>query len=326
LIAIACTAFSSRLPAQDKKTVDESLEKGRRLLYTGQFASAIAQLESIEATAPNDSTVTSLLRSAYRFMGIEYYVQSRCEDAILVWEKAMRLDPDDQVISSYIDRCRSELQGAATIQGREEKKIELPPVVAAPPKPKTEDKPEFPAPRTIITQLPPCTTYIATPIPRRIFGAGIAGGVSVRTAQNSLHSDIGWALNGHIAYAPRRIGAGLQLQCLYTRLYHDSTAVDDPSLPEFVSVFGANLDVTFGIRLNDASTLSLHAGPGIYEIYRSSMMTNNIIHRSTNAGVIIGAGWHRKIGVGKTTIDFQYLHLSGSLSPDMLMISFGLAV
>jgi hypothetical protein len=54
--------------------------------------------------------VRSYLVNAYRFVGIDLYSRSLYDQAVEVWKKAARLEPDNEEINGFIRRTETEIR------------------------------------------------------------------------------------------------------------------------------------------------------------------------------------------------------------------------
>ncbi|MBU0982448.1 MAG: tetratricopeptide repeat protein, partial [candidate division Zixibacteria bacterium] len=110
---IIAVGLGSVSEAADPADIKDQLARGRNLFEAGNLERAIAVFESVDSLAPGTPSVHQLLLTAYRYLGIDYYGQSRCEEAVAVWRKALALDPENRELPRYIHRCETELSGIA---------------------------------------------------------------------------------------------------------------------------------------------------------------------------------------------------------------------
>ncbi len=65
-----------------------------------------------------DPRVAEALEREYQLRGIDLFASGELEEALNVWEKALRIDPEDQRTQGYIARARLQLQRTREITGR----------------------------------------------------------------------------------------------------------------------------------------------------------------------------------------------------------------
>lgn len=90
--------------------VASEYEQARRLFESGDLQSAIARWENVDRLAPDYQNVRQYLVKAYKFVGVELYGQNKLAEAIEIWSKAARLDPNNTEIKDYIKRSESEIR------------------------------------------------------------------------------------------------------------------------------------------------------------------------------------------------------------------------
>ncbi len=93
-----------------KKEVDASYASARHAFEAGDLQQAITTWEKVERLAPDYLSTRQFLIRAYKFVGVELYAKKRRDDAVIVWRKAARLDPDDQEVQEYIKHTVVEIQ------------------------------------------------------------------------------------------------------------------------------------------------------------------------------------------------------------------------
>jgi tetratricopeptide (TPR) repeat protein len=97
------------LSAELRSEVEEAYKQGQSLFENGKLTYAVARWEKVEALAPGYKSVRRYLVDAYKFLGVELYTQNRLEEAVEIWKKAAKLDPDSAEIANYIRRTQGEI-------------------------------------------------------------------------------------------------------------------------------------------------------------------------------------------------------------------------
>jgi tetratricopeptide (TPR) repeat protein len=97
------------LSAELRSEVEEAYKQGQSLFENGKLTYAVARWEKVEALAPGYRSVRRYLVDAYKFLGVELYTQNRLEEAVEIWKKAAKLDPDSAEIANYIRRTQGEI-------------------------------------------------------------------------------------------------------------------------------------------------------------------------------------------------------------------------
>ncbi len=99
-----------KLSAEMKKEVEENYLRGQKLFKEGNLKEAVNYWEKVEAKARNYKQNRKYLINAYKYVGVEFYSKNLLEEAIEVWQKASKLDPDNQEIAGYINRTENEIK------------------------------------------------------------------------------------------------------------------------------------------------------------------------------------------------------------------------
>lgn len=92
------------------KQVQHSYEKAQSAFGRGDLSQAIVNWEEVERRAPGYQSVREYLLKAYRFVGIDLYGQDRLHEALQIWEKALKIAPDNSEITAYARRTRNEIE------------------------------------------------------------------------------------------------------------------------------------------------------------------------------------------------------------------------
>jgi tetratricopeptide (TPR) repeat protein len=97
------------LSIQLKKEVDEIYSAARQHFEKGHLNEAVSLWEKVDLLAPGYKSVREYLVEAYTFAGANLYAQKRREEALAVWNKVVRLDPNNTEVQGYIKRTKNEI-------------------------------------------------------------------------------------------------------------------------------------------------------------------------------------------------------------------------
>ena len=98
------------LSPEVKKEVEEAYRTAQNHFKKGDLAEAIRNWEQVERLAPDYQSVHDYLVNAYKYVGVELYSQNQLREAIDVWKKASRINPENAEIIKYINRTENEIR------------------------------------------------------------------------------------------------------------------------------------------------------------------------------------------------------------------------
>lgn len=106
------TPQTSRPPltAEMKKEVEATYLTAQRLFKAGDLNQAILYWEKVEQLAGDYQSVRKYLINGYKFMGVELYSQNKLKEAVVIWQKAARLNVNNDEIIEYIKRTKNEIR------------------------------------------------------------------------------------------------------------------------------------------------------------------------------------------------------------------------
>jgi tetratricopeptide (TPR) repeat protein len=82
----------------------------QRLFKAGDLNQAILYWEKVEQLAGDYQSVRKYLINGYKFMGVELYSQNKLKEAVVIWQKAARLNVNNDEIIEYIKRTKNEIR------------------------------------------------------------------------------------------------------------------------------------------------------------------------------------------------------------------------
>jgi len=91
------------------REVETTYHAAMEQFKAGRLAKAIGQWERVERLAPDFKSVRKYLINAYKFVGIEEYGKGNLQQAVEIWEKALKLDSVNAEIIGYLERTRTEI-------------------------------------------------------------------------------------------------------------------------------------------------------------------------------------------------------------------------
>ncbi len=92
------------------KQVQHSYDQAQTAFNRGDLSQAIEAWEEVERLAPGYQSVREYLLKAYRFVGVDLYGQNRLREALTIWEKALKVAPNNSEIAAYARRTRNEIE------------------------------------------------------------------------------------------------------------------------------------------------------------------------------------------------------------------------
>lgn len=97
--------------------IEQVYQAGVNHYDAGRFDKAIEEWESVFRISKDYKDIAQRLMAAYKYAGMELYGGNRQAEAIDIWEKALKLDPNNNEIKDYINRARGEEKALAVISG-----------------------------------------------------------------------------------------------------------------------------------------------------------------------------------------------------------------
>lgn len=100
------------------KVLSENIKNEAASLYrtaqaqfeNGDLQAAVRNWETVENMAPDYQSVRKYLINAYKYLGVELYGNNNLNDAVEVWKKAEKLNPNNEEIVNYIKRTLNEMK------------------------------------------------------------------------------------------------------------------------------------------------------------------------------------------------------------------------
>jgi len=89
--------------------VETTYKAAMEQFKAARLTNAIAQWERVERLAPDFKSVRKYLINAYKFVGVEEYGKGNLQQAVEIWEKALKLESGNTEIIGYLERARTEI-------------------------------------------------------------------------------------------------------------------------------------------------------------------------------------------------------------------------
>ncbi|MCP4293533.1 MAG: PorV/PorQ family protein [bacterium] len=103
-VATVLPTFNS-LSATERQEVADLYQRGLKAVEENRHQDAIRYWELVWSRAQDYQQVADNLKQEYLAMGMEDFAAGRLEESIRVWEKAQRVDPDDNRTQGYLARA-----------------------------------------------------------------------------------------------------------------------------------------------------------------------------------------------------------------------------
>jgi tetratricopeptide (TPR) repeat protein len=99
---------SPKSPAVDRSLLEPKYNEGLRSFEKGDFDAAVRRFHEVWAVAPDFHNVQELLTKAYLFMGMKKYSEEKYGEAIVIWERALTVAPDNSKAKRYLQKAKEE--------------------------------------------------------------------------------------------------------------------------------------------------------------------------------------------------------------------------
>lgn len=324
LLIFFLTSFGLSARDGEPEDIDEKLERGRVLYEAGNLLQAAEIFEEVVVSQPGNEMAKSTLFTCYKFAGIVLYGQSRCQDAIDSWRKALVIDPQNREIKDFIARCKSEIKAITCYTGERavvtvneepsSRVISLVPV----------DSNSLSPPSVVNSEVISADEPAVVTSHRKI-NFGLSYGIAIGTGSR-FEPKAGRAFMGYLSYSSggRRLAA--RLDGIYSHFYADSFGTTTAS--RYLGVSGLTLSGIISPVVSPSASIDCRAGSGVYEIILTEpndSQYSGTTRKSSVLGINFGLGWHKNIGTVAATVEASYTHLYSSLSPNLVQIYFGIS-
>ncbi len=326
-IFILCfLSLSAFCYGQTNQSIQGKYDQGLRLFEDGKLLESIPYFEEVYKVIPSYLAVRKYLIVALKYGGIEYYTLDRYTDAIEVWRKALKIDPGNKEIASFIERVNSEIK-MLNLKTDSNIKYEEKPVRRKPP----VSKP--PATDTVIVNNymkvhDKQTDAIEYSKEQRRFTFGTSGGMVFSAGDGTQLQRAGWTFSGNILIPVKNDYAGLQLDGMYIKLDPDKSISNDGNLKEYYGILGGRANMVWKFRVSRISSFKLAAGIGLYQSLHSwynKDLEKGGLDRETGHGFNFGLGWQIDFSKFAASINVGYSYIDVPIEPRLVEVSISLS-
>jgi len=107
----------AELTEEQKREVERLYASGMEAMTAERNEDAIRYFELVWSIEPEYKDVKEYLKREYLMRGMEFFADGRLNEAVAVWEKAHRVDPDDERVNGYLTRAREQISRTREILG-----------------------------------------------------------------------------------------------------------------------------------------------------------------------------------------------------------------
>jgi tetratricopeptide (TPR) repeat protein len=100
----------------DASTLQPIYNEGLRDFEKGDFDAAVRRLHEVWVVEPQFHNVTEILTKAYLFIGMKQYSEEDYQDAIVTWERALTVDPDNVKAKRYLMKAKEEVSRLGSVE------------------------------------------------------------------------------------------------------------------------------------------------------------------------------------------------------------------
>jgi tetratricopeptide (TPR) repeat protein len=102
-------------PTADAGVLQPKYSEGLEAFEKGDFDGAVRRLHEVWLVDPGYHNVTELLTKAYLFIGMKQYSEEDYQQAIVTWERALIVDPDNLKAKRYLRKAREEANRLSSV-------------------------------------------------------------------------------------------------------------------------------------------------------------------------------------------------------------------
>jgi tetratricopeptide (TPR) repeat protein len=116
--AYSQTTNRSPISEKQRREVERLYVQGTGAMKAGRRDDAVRYLELVWSMDPTYRNTVEHLKRQYQTRGMEYFADGDIDRAEEIWEKALRVDPNDQRTLGYLSRAREQRARESQIFGR----------------------------------------------------------------------------------------------------------------------------------------------------------------------------------------------------------------
>jgi tetratricopeptide (TPR) repeat protein len=103
-------------PSVDVSVIQPKYSEGLKYFEEGDFDGAVRRLHEVWIVEPGYHNVTELLTKAYLFIGMKEYSEENYQEAIITWERALTIDPDNVKAKRYLRKAKEEASRLSSVE------------------------------------------------------------------------------------------------------------------------------------------------------------------------------------------------------------------
>jgi tetratricopeptide (TPR) repeat protein len=105
------------LTDEQRRQAEQMYERGVAAMNADRKQEAIKYFELVWSIDPEHGGAVAYLKREYLMQGMEFFADGRLNEAVAVWEEALRVDPDDERVHGYLTRAREQMARTRQILG-----------------------------------------------------------------------------------------------------------------------------------------------------------------------------------------------------------------
>ncbi|MFH1754258.1 MAG: PorV/PorQ family protein [Candidatus Latescibacterota bacterium] len=103
-------SVKSQIPTADISVLEDKYRSGMRHFEAGNFKEATQSFLELWTLDPGYHNVSTLLTRTYLLMGMQHYSKEQYEEAVNIWEKALKIDPNNTKAKRYLIKTKGEME------------------------------------------------------------------------------------------------------------------------------------------------------------------------------------------------------------------------
>jgi len=113
---VAQVQTSTARSSVDASVLQPKYNEGLKYFQDGDFDRAVRRLHEVWVVEPGYHNVTELLTKAYLFIGMKKYSEEKYQEAIVTWERALTVDPDNVKAKRYLRKAKEEASRLSSVE------------------------------------------------------------------------------------------------------------------------------------------------------------------------------------------------------------------
>ncbi len=101
----------------DPAILEDLWERATHARTGGRYGEALELLEVVWNADPGYRDVAAVLEEEYRVHGLDAFARGRTDEAVALWRKALRIDPEDRKTLAYLEHAEEQQSRLGEIPG-----------------------------------------------------------------------------------------------------------------------------------------------------------------------------------------------------------------